>query len=154
MKYLTFLDYTILEATGNNVDAKLEQKDQQIQDLRKEKDDQIQKLKEEMISMYHNQEERIKELTETTMRNISIGFGGKLRGTETTIMSTNEEGIYLIRDKEGREHLAKLVFNESDRKNMEELFKGNVKTVKINHRVEVRPFSANSKKELRKILHK
>ena len=154
MKYLTFLDYTILEATGNNVDAKLEQKDQQIQDLRKEKDDQIQKLKEEMISMYHNQEERIKELTETTMRNISIGFGGKLRGTETTIMSTNEEGIYLIRDKEGRKHLAKLVFNESDRKNMEELFKGNVKTVKINHRVEVRPFSANSKKELRKILHK
>ena len=33
MKYLTFLDYTTLEATGKNIEAKLEEKDLQIQTL-------------------------------------------------------------------------------------------------------------------------
>jgi integrase len=31
MKYLTFLDYTTLESTGRNIEAKLEEKDRQIQ---------------------------------------------------------------------------------------------------------------------------
>jgi hypothetical protein len=30
MKYLTFLDYTILESTGKNIEAKLEEKDREI----------------------------------------------------------------------------------------------------------------------------
>jgi len=36
MKYLTFLDYTILEATGNNIDAKLEQKDQEMEAMKQQ----------------------------------------------------------------------------------------------------------------------
>ena len=35
MKYLTFLDYTTLEATGKNIEAKLFEKEQEIQILRK-----------------------------------------------------------------------------------------------------------------------
>ena len=30
MKYLTFLDYTTLEITGKNIEAKLEEKDREI----------------------------------------------------------------------------------------------------------------------------
>jgi len=35
MKYLTFLDYTTLEATGKNIEAKLSEKEKEIQLLRK-----------------------------------------------------------------------------------------------------------------------
>lgn len=35
MKYLTFLDYTTLEATGRNIEAKLSEKEREIQQLRK-----------------------------------------------------------------------------------------------------------------------
>jgi integrase len=38
MKYLTFLDYDTFEATANNVDAKLKEKDQEIKSLRQELD--------------------------------------------------------------------------------------------------------------------
>ena len=34
MKYLTFLDYTTLEATGKNIEAKLSEKEKEIQLLR------------------------------------------------------------------------------------------------------------------------
>jgi hypothetical protein len=34
MKYLTFLDYTTLEATGKNIEAKLSEKDKQIHTLK------------------------------------------------------------------------------------------------------------------------
>jgi hypothetical protein len=34
MKYLTFLDYSILEATGKNIESKLSEKEQEIQMLR------------------------------------------------------------------------------------------------------------------------
>jgi hypothetical protein len=34
MKYLTFLDYTTLEATGKNIEAKLSEKEREIQLLR------------------------------------------------------------------------------------------------------------------------
>lgn len=37
MKYLTFLDYTTLEATGRNIEAKLSEKEREIQQLRKSK---------------------------------------------------------------------------------------------------------------------
>ena len=34
MKYLTFLDYTTLESTGKNIEAKLSEKEKEIQILR------------------------------------------------------------------------------------------------------------------------
>jgi hypothetical protein len=34
MKYLTFLDYRMLEATGKNIEAKLTEKEKEIQTLR------------------------------------------------------------------------------------------------------------------------
>jgi hypothetical protein len=34
MKYLTFLDYTTLESTGKNIEAKLTEKEKEIQFLR------------------------------------------------------------------------------------------------------------------------
>ena len=34
MKYLTFLDYTTIEATGKNIEAKLSEKEKEIQLLR------------------------------------------------------------------------------------------------------------------------
>ena len=34
MKYLTFLDYTTLEATGKNIETKLSEKEKEIQLLR------------------------------------------------------------------------------------------------------------------------
>ena len=34
MKYLTFLDYTTLEATGKNIEAKMQEKEQEIKILR------------------------------------------------------------------------------------------------------------------------
>jgi hypothetical protein len=34
MKYLTFLDYTTLESTGKNIEAKLSEKEKEIQLLR------------------------------------------------------------------------------------------------------------------------
>jgi hypothetical protein len=37
MKYLTFLDYTTLEATGKNIEAKLSEKEKEIQLLRQRK---------------------------------------------------------------------------------------------------------------------
>jgi hypothetical protein len=36
MKYLTFLDYTTLEATGKNIDAQLSEKDDRITILEKQ----------------------------------------------------------------------------------------------------------------------
>lgn len=38
MKYLTFLDYTTLESTGKNIEAKLQEKDDQIHRLREKYD--------------------------------------------------------------------------------------------------------------------
>ena len=58
MKYLTFLDYTTLEATGKNIEAKLSEKEKEIQLLRKHQEirddavsslaDQVTKLMQEM----------------------------------------------------------------------------------------------------------
>jgi hypothetical protein len=38
MKYLTYLDYTTLEATGKTIEAKLEEKDKQIDELMKKQE--------------------------------------------------------------------------------------------------------------------
>jgi hypothetical protein len=46
MKYLTFLDYTTLQATGKNIVFKLSEKDKEIQSL-----------KEQMLSMQESHKE-------------------------------------------------------------------------------------------------
>jgi hypothetical protein len=51
MKYLTFLDYTTLEATGKNIEAKLSEKDREIAGLREKYDADIALLKDEMRFM-------------------------------------------------------------------------------------------------------
>ena len=51
MKYLTFLDYTTLEATGRSIEAKLSEKDREIAGLREKYDTDIALLKEAMADM-------------------------------------------------------------------------------------------------------
>jgi hypothetical protein len=51
MKYLTFLDYTTLEATGKNIEAKLSEKDREIAGIKEKYDTDIASLKEEMRFM-------------------------------------------------------------------------------------------------------
>src|ERR671914_490819 len=51
MKYLTFLDYTTLELTGKNIEAKMQEKDKEIQDLRQKYDMDIKLLKEAITDM-------------------------------------------------------------------------------------------------------
>ena len=51
MKYLTFLDYITLEATGKNIDAKLSEKDREIAGLKEKYDADIALLKDEMRFM-------------------------------------------------------------------------------------------------------
>jgi hypothetical protein len=48
MKYLTFLDYTTLEATGRNIEDKLSEKDKQIEALTK-KQEQFEQLIQSLI---------------------------------------------------------------------------------------------------------
>jgi integrase len=51
MKYLTFLDYTILEATGKSIEAKLSEKENEIQQLRNKYDADIILLKDAISDM-------------------------------------------------------------------------------------------------------
>jgi 7,8-dihydro-6-hydroxymethylpterin-pyrophosphokinase len=51
MKYLTFLDYSTLEATGKSIEAKLQQKDKEIHTLREKYDTDIALLKEAISDM-------------------------------------------------------------------------------------------------------
>jgi integrase len=51
MKYLTFLDYTTLEATGKSIEAKLSEKDREIAGLKEKYDADIALLKDEMRFM-------------------------------------------------------------------------------------------------------
>jgi hypothetical protein len=51
MKYLTFLDYTTLEATGKSIEANLREKDREIAGLRQKYDTDIALLKEAMLDM-------------------------------------------------------------------------------------------------------
>ena len=46
MKYLTFLDYTTLEATGKDIEAKLSEKEKEIQLLREH-----QKIRDDALSL-------------------------------------------------------------------------------------------------------
>jgi hypothetical protein len=65
MKYLTFLDYSTLEATGKNIEAKLSEKEKEIQLLKQYQEirddamsslsDQVAKLMQEIAIMKENQ---------------------------------------------------------------------------------------------------
>jgi len=51
MKYLTFLDYTTLEARGKSIETNLQEKDREIAGLKEKYDTDITLLKEEMKYM-------------------------------------------------------------------------------------------------------
>ena len=51
MKYLTFLDYSTLEATGRNIESKLEEKDKQIKSMKTKYDEDIALLKDAVADM-------------------------------------------------------------------------------------------------------
>jgi integrase len=51
MKYLTFLDYSILEATGKNIESKLVEKDEQIKSMKFKYDEDIALLKDAVLDM-------------------------------------------------------------------------------------------------------
>jgi hypothetical protein len=51
MKYLTFLDYTTLEARGKSIEANLQEKDRVIAGLKEKYDTDIALLKNQMRSM-------------------------------------------------------------------------------------------------------
>ena len=60
MKYLTFLDYTTLEATGKNIEAKLSEKEKEIQLLRKYqemRDDAVNSLADQVTKLMQDLEE-------------------------------------------------------------------------------------------------
>lgn len=51
MKYLTFLDYATLEATGKNIEAKISEKDSEMQAMKIKYDTDIHMLKEAIVDM-------------------------------------------------------------------------------------------------------
>ncbi|MGC2571103.1 MAG: hypothetical protein WA364_06285, partial [Candidatus Nitrosopolaris sp.] len=54
MKYLTFLDYTILEARGKSIEANLQEKDKEIEELRhndKVKEDALATLSDQVMKL-------------------------------------------------------------------------------------------------------
>ena len=64
MKYLTFLDYTVLEATGKNIEGKLEEKEKEIQLLRQRdqiKDQELQSMKDHIQAIEQSQRQSFEE---------------------------------------------------------------------------------------------
>ena len=47
MKYLTFLDYTALEARGKSIEAKMSEKDREMQAMRQKYEQDLQAIREE-----------------------------------------------------------------------------------------------------------
>ena len=47
MKYLTFLDYTALEARGKSIESKLSEKDREMQAMKQKYEHDIQRIREE-----------------------------------------------------------------------------------------------------------
>jgi hypothetical protein len=47
MKYLTFLDYTSLEARGKSIESKLSEKDREMQAMKQKYDHDLQAIREE-----------------------------------------------------------------------------------------------------------
>jgi hypothetical protein len=64
MKYLTFLDYSALEATGKNIEAKISEKEIEIQLLRQRdqiKDQELQSMKEHIEAIEQSQRQSFEE---------------------------------------------------------------------------------------------
>ena len=64
MKYLTFLDYTTLEATGKNIEAKISEKEKEIQLLRQRdqmKDQELQSMREQIQTIEQSQRQSFEE---------------------------------------------------------------------------------------------
>jgi integrase len=57
MKYLTFLDYTTLEATGKNIEAKLTEKDRQMQALKERHEHEMNAMRGEITAVQQSQKE-------------------------------------------------------------------------------------------------
>jgi hypothetical protein len=53
MKYLTFLDYTTLEAAGKNIEANLRQKDSEIAGLKEKYEQDMKVMREEMNQQFN-----------------------------------------------------------------------------------------------------
>ena len=59
MKYATFLDYTMLESTDKNIEAKLTEKEREIQQLRKYqemRDDAVRSLSDQVTKLVQEME--------------------------------------------------------------------------------------------------
>jgi integrase len=52
MKYLTFLDYSTLEATGTNIEAKISEKDSEMKAMKIKYEQDMQKMREEMNQQF------------------------------------------------------------------------------------------------------
>ena len=74
MKYLTFLDYTTLQATGKNIEAKLQEKDIEIQNLRQKYTQDIDNMKEQILTIEKSQVETRNLLHELRLRNMKSSF--------------------------------------------------------------------------------
>ena len=68
MNYLTFLDYTTLEATGKSIEANLQEKDREIAGLKQKYDTDIALLKEAMLDMQQllKNPEKLAEISRAT----------------------------------------------------------------------------------------
>jgi hypothetical protein len=64
MKYLTFLDYTTLEATGKNIEAKLTEKDRQMQAMKEKYEHEMYGMREEITAVQQSQKELLDMLKE------------------------------------------------------------------------------------------
>ena len=74
MKYLTFLDYTTLEATGKSIEANLQEKDREIAGLKQKYDADIALLKEAMLDMQQllKNPEKLAEISRPKKPEISL----------------------------------------------------------------------------------
>jgi hypothetical protein len=64
MKYLTFLDFTILETTGKNIEAKLTEKDTQMQAMKEKYEHEMYDMREEITAVQQSQNELLDMLKE------------------------------------------------------------------------------------------
>jgi integrase len=72
MKYLTYLDYTTLEATGKSIEANLREKDREIAGLKEKYDADIALLKETVLDMQQllRNPEKLAEISRATKQEI------------------------------------------------------------------------------------
>jgi len=76
MKYLTYLDYQILENTSKNVEAKLDEKDKEMQDLKDH-------YEREMTEMRAHMENRLDQIMSLIRKN------PKLAQVKTEVLKDN-----------------------------------------------------------------